>query len=89
MLLFLNHSVHVVTRYLTENSCVLLQTEAADLINVYFESAAGRTAYGKRLEFTSDWTLRLRCIRKEGPCNSGWNLQVIGLCECDVLGRIV
>ena len=31
VMLFLNHSVHVVTRYLTKNSCVLLQTEATDL----------------------------------------------------------
>ena len=42
VMLFLIHSVHVVTRYLTKNSCVLLQTEATDLSG--FEVGGGRSS---------------------------------------------
>ena len=45
------------------NSCVLLQTEAADLT----------------------WISSQRPVERH--TESGWNLQAIGLCACDVLGR--
>ena len=62
-----------------QNSCVLLQTEAADLTWILSQRPVERHT-------ESGWNLQAiglcACAvlgRKEGPCNSGWNLQVIGL----------
>ena len=64
---------------LNQNSCVLLQTEAADLMWISSQRPVERHT-------ESGWNLQAiglcACVvlgRKEGPCDSGWNLQAIGL----------
>ena len=61
-----------------QNSCVLLQTEAAGLTRISSQPVERHTESGWNLQAIGLCACAV-LGRKEGPCNSGWNLKVIGL----------